>query len=147
MRNTFVHKPCSELQCIFFKYAMCRHRLWTFSVRKHFSVTDRTNHVYYYYFLLYLIQVPSTITAYDPENDCRGIFVDWFLFPSYCVCVLSWAFLYLKQLYTIIFFFKVIHLFSQKSVNNWKNWIIIIWKNTIFTVSAIFRQSLRFFFI
>jgi len=24
--------------------------------------------------------------AYDPNNDCAGIFMDWFLFPSCCVC-------------------------------------------------------------
>ncbi|CAL4085439.1 unnamed protein product [Meganyctiphanes norvegica] len=24
--------------------------------------------------------------AYDPDDDCRGIFMDWFLFPSCCVC-------------------------------------------------------------
>jgi len=24
--------------------------------------------------------------AYDLENECKGIFVDWFLFPSCCVC-------------------------------------------------------------
>ncbi|KAI5755493.1 hypothetical protein M8J77_017425 [Diaphorina citri] len=26
------------------------------------------------------------LLAYDPENDCKGIFMDWFLFPSCCVC-------------------------------------------------------------
>ncbi|XP_076049093.1 protein spaetzle 3-like isoform X2 [Oratosquilla oratoria] len=26
------------------------------------------------------------LLAYDPEDDCRGIFMDWFLFPSCCVC-------------------------------------------------------------
>ncbi|CAG9863216.1 unnamed protein product [Phyllotreta striolata] len=26
------------------------------------------------------------LLAYDPQNDCRGIFMDWFLFPSCCVC-------------------------------------------------------------
>lgn len=26
------------------------------------------------------------LLAYDPDNDCRGIFMDWFLFPSCCVC-------------------------------------------------------------
>ncbi|XP_017769460.1 PREDICTED: uncharacterized protein LOC108557464 isoform X2 [Nicrophorus vespilloides] len=24
--------------------------------------------------------------AYDPNNECRGIFSDWFLFPSCCIC-------------------------------------------------------------
>jgi len=24
------------------------------------------------------------LLAYDPDNDCRGIFMDWFLFPSCC---------------------------------------------------------------
>lgn len=24
--------------------------------------------------------------AYDPNEDCKGIFMDWFLFPSCCVC-------------------------------------------------------------
>ncbi|XP_068215967.1 protein spaetzle 3-like [Palaemon carinicauda] len=26
------------------------------------------------------------LLAYDPDNDCRGIFMDWFLFPSCCSC-------------------------------------------------------------
>ncbi|CAG0919204.1 unnamed protein product [Notodromas monacha] len=26
------------------------------------------------------------LLAYDPDNDCAGIFMDWFLFPSCCVC-------------------------------------------------------------
>ncbi|KAG9511327.1 Frequenin-1 [Fragariocoptes setiger] len=26
------------------------------------------------------------LLAYDPEESCKGIFMDWFLFPSNCVC-------------------------------------------------------------
>ncbi|XP_036151014.1 protein spaetzle 3 [Monomorium pharaonis] len=26
------------------------------------------------------------LLAYEPDNDCKGIFMDWFLFPSCCVC-------------------------------------------------------------
>lgn len=26
------------------------------------------------------------LLAFDPNNDCAGIFMDWFLFPSCCVC-------------------------------------------------------------
>jgi len=26
------------------------------------------------------------LLAYDPNNDCGGIFMDWFLYPSCCVC-------------------------------------------------------------
>jgi hypothetical protein len=26
------------------------------------------------------------LLAFDPNNECRGIFSDWFRFPSYCVC-------------------------------------------------------------
>lgn len=26
------------------------------------------------------------LLAYDPSNDCKGIFMDWFLYPSCCVC-------------------------------------------------------------
>jgi len=26
------------------------------------------------------------LLAYDPNNECGGIFMDWFLFPSCCVC-------------------------------------------------------------
>lgn len=26
------------------------------------------------------------LLAYDPNNECRGIFSDWFKFPSCCVC-------------------------------------------------------------
>jgi len=26
------------------------------------------------------------LLAYDPNNDCAGIFMDWFLFPSCCTC-------------------------------------------------------------
>lgn len=26
------------------------------------------------------------LLAYDPSNECRGIFSDWFRFPSCCVC-------------------------------------------------------------
>jgi len=26
------------------------------------------------------------LLAYDPNNDCSGVFMDWFLFPSCCVC-------------------------------------------------------------
>ena len=26
------------------------------------------------------------LLAYDPMNECRGIFSDWFRFPSCCIC-------------------------------------------------------------
>lgn len=26
------------------------------------------------------------LLAYDPNNDCAGVFMDWFLFPSCCAC-------------------------------------------------------------
>ncbi|XP_018359916.1 PREDICTED: uncharacterized protein LOC108759122 [Trachymyrmex cornetzi] len=26
------------------------------------------------------------LLAYDPNNDCRGVFSDWFKFPSCCIC-------------------------------------------------------------
>jgi len=26
------------------------------------------------------------LLAFDPNNECRGIFSDWFRFPSYCIC-------------------------------------------------------------
>jgi len=26
------------------------------------------------------------LLSYDAENDCKGIFIDWFLFPSCCAC-------------------------------------------------------------
>ncbi|XP_043198038.1 protein spaetzle 3-like [Amphibalanus amphitrite] len=26
------------------------------------------------------------LLAYDPDNDCKGIFIDWFLYPSCCAC-------------------------------------------------------------
>jgi len=26
------------------------------------------------------------LLSYDPNNDCSGIFMDWFLFPSCCTC-------------------------------------------------------------
>lgn len=26
------------------------------------------------------------LLAYDPKNECKGIFSDWFRFPSCCVC-------------------------------------------------------------
>lgn len=26
------------------------------------------------------------LLAYDPRNECRGIFAEWFKFPSCCVC-------------------------------------------------------------
>ena len=26
------------------------------------------------------------LLAYDPNNDCAGIFMDWFLFPACCSC-------------------------------------------------------------
>lgn len=26
------------------------------------------------------------LLAYDPDDNCKGIFMDWFLFPSCCVC-------------------------------------------------------------
>lgn len=26
------------------------------------------------------------LLAYDPNNECRGIFSDWFKFPSCCIC-------------------------------------------------------------
>ncbi len=26
------------------------------------------------------------LLAFDPSNECRGIFSDWFRFPSYCIC-------------------------------------------------------------
>ncbi|RWS22266.1 Spaetzle-like protein 4, partial [Leptotrombidium deliense] len=27
------------------------------------------------------------LLAFDPKNECRGIFADWFRFPSCCVCI------------------------------------------------------------
>ncbi|KAG0411856.1 hypothetical protein HPB47_010994 [Ixodes persulcatus] len=27
------------------------------------------------------------LLAFDPRNECRGIFSDWFRFPSCCVCI------------------------------------------------------------
>ena len=27
------------------------------------------------------------LLAFDPKNECRGIFADWFRFPSSCICV------------------------------------------------------------
>ncbi|KAK8769891.1 hypothetical protein V5799_013644 [Amblyomma americanum] len=27
------------------------------------------------------------LLAFDPRNECRGIFADWFRFPSCCVCI------------------------------------------------------------
>ena len=27
------------------------------------------------------------LLAFDPKNDCRGVFADWFRFPSCCICV------------------------------------------------------------
>ena len=29
------------------------------------------------------------LLAFDPTKECRGIFSDWFRFPSYCVCKLK----------------------------------------------------------
>ena len=26
------------------------------------------------------------LLAFDPTNECRGIFSDWFRFPSFCIC-------------------------------------------------------------
>lgn len=26
------------------------------------------------------------LLSYDPDNNCKGIFIDWFLFPSCCAC-------------------------------------------------------------
>merc|ERR1719273_764713 len=26
------------------------------------------------------------LLAFDPNNECRGIFSNWFRFPSYCIC-------------------------------------------------------------
>ena len=30
------------------------------------------------------------LLAFDPSNECRGIFSDWFELPSFCVCKLAW---------------------------------------------------------
>lgn len=27
------------------------------------------------------------LLAFDPKNECRGIFADWFRFPSCCICI------------------------------------------------------------
>ena len=27
------------------------------------------------------------LLAFDPKNECRGVFADWFRFPSCCVCI------------------------------------------------------------
>ena len=26
------------------------------------------------------------LLAFDPSNECRGVFSDWFRFPSFCIC-------------------------------------------------------------
>ena len=26
------------------------------------------------------------LLAYDPNNECRGVFAEWFRFPSLCIC-------------------------------------------------------------
>ena len=27
------------------------------------------------------------LLAFDPKNECRGVFADWFRFPSCCLCI------------------------------------------------------------
>ena len=51
------------------------------------------------------------LLAYDPNNDCAGIFMDWFLYPSCCVCrhisfPLSFYHILILLLSLILFFFS-----------------------------------------
>ena len=46
------------------------------------------------------------LLAYDPNNDCAGIFMDWFLYPSCCVCRHTSFPLFLSYSYSWLFFFS-----------------------------------------
>lgn len=50
------------------------------------------------------------LLAYDPHNECRGIFSDWFKFPSCCIC----------RCYDIPFDFRVTSR-SPRSLNSEKH--------------------------
>ena len=53
------------------------------------------------------------LLAFDPTKECRGIFSDWFRFPSYCVCKFQqFEFFTPKILFLLIhFFFAKKHIF------------------------------------
>lgn len=58
------------------------------------------------------------LLAYDPNNECRGIFSDWFRFPSCCVC----------KCYNIPADFRVTsrsprNRFGENDINDMPSWI------------------------
>ena len=42
--------------------------------------------IFFYFSNICLHYYLYRLLAYDPNNDCSGIFMDWFLFPSCCSC-------------------------------------------------------------
>lgn len=51
------------------------------------------------------------LLAYDPHNECRGIFSDWFRFPSCCIC----------KCYNIPFEYRVTSRSPRSMSKNFKN--------------------------
>lgn len=51
------------------------------------------------------------LLAYDPHNECRGIFSDWFRFPSCCIC----------RCYNIPFEYRVTSRSPRSLDKNFKN--------------------------
>lgn len=51
------------------------------------------------------------LLAYDPHNECRGIFSDWFRFPSCCIC----------KCYNIPFEYRVTSRSPRSMGKNFKN--------------------------
>ena len=74
------------------------------------------------------------LLAFDPTKECRGIFSDWFRFPSYCVCKFQqFEFFTPKILFLlpIHFFFakkRIFHVFTNLNYRA-KNNIFFLFSN------------------
>ena len=70
------------------------------------------------------------LLSYDPNNDCSGIFMDWFLFPSCCTCR------YVYSLFSFILFI-ILGIFFRCNKNPFLTWTV----NTSFNVSSSQSES------
>ena len=55
------------------------------------------------------------LLAFDPSNECRGIFSDWFELPSFCVCKFLPLYFKIMLVYSCIFLITAIYDSKYKS--------------------------------
>lgn len=78
-----------------------------------FNVSTRVSHLFFFRSSTCSEQQYRLhrLLAYDPHNECRGIFSDWFRFPSCCIC----------KCYNIPFEYRVTSRSPRSMGKNFKN--------------------------